>query len=169
MLPIAGGAYADQSRDSTWLVFTKMDGGAEQVYVAPTNDVEKDRLLLSSPATVPMWSPDGQRITFSPDRSYSKGVFIINADGSGERRLTSDGGWPVWFPDGRRIGYLVIGARGDQEYRVVDVASGATHTLPVTLRGTNMPFFPTPDGRAIAYSNSVHLSDEIWLLRPAAR
>ena len=110
-----------------------------------------------------------RQIAFSGDRSFSQGIFVINGDGTRERRLTPDGGWPVWFPDGRRIGYLAVGARGHQEYREVDVRSGAVRVIPVPLRGTNMPFSLTSDGRSLVYSNSVHVSDEIWLLRPAVR
>jgi TolB protein len=169
MLPVAGGAYAHPSRDGTSLVFTKTESNAEQIFVAPLEQPGNARLLTRSPGTVPAWSPDSRQIAFSPDRGYSKGIVIINADGTGERRLTKDGGWPVWFSDGRQIGYLAIGLRGHQEYRVVDVASGVSRTLPVSLRGTNMPFFPMPDASGIVHTNSVHVSDEIWLLKPAER
>ncbi len=166
-LPLPGAAYADMSRDGRWLAFSKLDAQGEQIYVVSATDLTNPRRVTASPGTVPMWSPNSKQIAFAGDRSFAKGIFLINADGSGERQLTQDGGWPVWFPDGRRIGYLTIDGRGNQEYRVVDVQSGTSRVLPVSLRGTNMPFFPTPDGRGLAYSNSVHVSDEIWLLKPA--
>ena len=167
MLPIPGGAYADLSRDGRSIVFTKTDASAERLFVAAVDRPDAARQLSPSAGTVPSWSPDSRQLAFSPDRSFSKGIFVINADGSGERRLTPDGGWPVWFPDGRRIGYQAIGGRGNQEYRTVDVSSGEIRALPVTLRGTNLPFFIMPDGRSIIHTNAVHVSDEIWLLRPA--
>ena len=169
VLPIPGGAYAQPSPDGKSIVFTKTDANAEQMFVAPLQQLADARVLTPSPGTVPAWSPDSRRIAFSPDRSYSKGILIVNADGTGERRLTKEGGWPVWFADGRSIGYLSVGLRGNQEYRVVDVATGVSRALPVTLRGTNMPFFPLPDGRSLVYTNAVHVSDEIWLLKPAER
>jgi Tol biopolymer transport system component len=91
---------------------------------------------------------------------------VIRADGTGERRLTPDGGWPVWWPDGKQIGYLAIGPRGDQEIRVVRVdGSGAPQALDgIHLVGTNHPFAVTRDGHTIIVSNAAHLSDEIWLL-----
>jgi hypothetical protein len=73
----------------------------------------------------------------------------------------------VWWPDGRQIGYLAVGASGDQEIRVVNLDHGTPQTLTsVKLLGTNHPFDVTRDGRTIVVSNGVHVSDEIWLLEP---
>lgn len=60
----------------------------------------------------PAWSPDGQRIAFTRDSdSGGGGIFVVNADGTGETQLTSDGvsGHPRWSPDGSKIAY----SRGD--------------------------------------------------------
>jgi Tol biopolymer transport system component len=61
----------------------------------------------------PSWSPDGARLVFvhvegqSHDRHLE--LYLINADGSGRRRLTHnrflDSG-PAWSPDGRTIAFL---------------------------------------------------------------
>ena len=37
----------------------------------------------------PAWSPDGQTLAFSSDRSGSRQVYLMNADGSGQAPLTS--------------------------------------------------------------------------------
>ena len=166
MIELPGAAYAALSTDGR-ITFTKIDGTAERIYVAPAGDPSRHTLLTPASGTVPAWSPNGRQIAFARDRSFASGIFLINSDGTGERKLTADGGWPVWFPDGARIGFLALDARGNQEYRTVDVASGTVRTLPVPLRGNNMPFFPTPDGRGLVYTNSVHVSDEIWLVKPA--
>lgn len=60
------------------------------------------------------WSPDGSQIVYSsppttdPD---SRRLFLLNADGSNARQITSaPGTWwdiaPVWSPDGSRIAFL---------------------------------------------------------------
>jgi dipeptidyl aminopeptidase/acylaminoacyl peptidase len=63
----------------------------------------------------PAWSPDGTAIAFSTAvyrKSYSargREIFIVNADGSGQQRLTEGAprDWidsaPIWSPDGAQI------------------------------------------------------------------
>jgi len=56
----------------------------------------------------PAWSPDGQRIAFSSNRDGNYELYVMNADGSGQRRLTHnrpvDAG-PSWSPDGKRLAF----------------------------------------------------------------
>jgi hypothetical protein len=69
------------------------------------------RDLLSGSATNaggPMWSPDGRKIAYTvcrwPDEPCE--VYVMNADGSGQRNLTDAWGpdvFPTWSPDWRRI------------------------------------------------------------------
>ena len=47
----------------------------------------------------PSWSPDGANIVFDSDRDGFIEIFVMNADGSNQTRLTYSeawDGWPSW-------------------------------------------------------------------------
>lgn len=57
----------------------------------------------------PVWSPDGRRIAVSRDGSEA-GVYVVNVDGRGERRLTRERAGTMaevtsWSPNGRMIAF----------------------------------------------------------------
>lgn len=53
----------------------------------------------------PQWSPDGRQIAFISDRDGSKALYLMNRDGSNQRKIAiaSIGTDFAWSPDGRRI------------------------------------------------------------------
>ena len=84
-------------------------------------DGSGQRVLATDQAFNPTWSPDGKRIAFHrivdeseyfQQRPCTMRVWVINADGSGERRLEPlvDGCVlpPIWSPDGTRLLSLLI-------------------------------------------------------------
>jgi Tol biopolymer transport system component len=49
----------------------------------------------------PAWSPDGRSIAFRSTRDGNPEIYVMNADGSGQRNLTrspADEGWIAWSP-----------------------------------------------------------------------
>jgi eukaryotic-like serine/threonine-protein kinase len=158
--------FADVSPDGRRIVFCRTIESAEHLYTMPVEGGEPQR-LGDMPGTVPRWSPDGQWIAFAPDRGTADGIFVIRPDGTGLRRLTATGGWPVWWGSGAQIGFLALLPDGDQQIRSVTLEGGdATVLDTLPFQGTNHPFDVSPDTSLIATSDSVHVSDEIWLLEP---
>ncbi len=67
---------------------------------------------------LPRVSPDGTKIVFSSNRDGEGDLYVINIDGTGERRLTSGGGddgSASWSPDGTEI---VFDSSRDGDYEL---------------------------------------------------
>jgi TolB protein len=106
-----------------WIVFSAQPKGAPgpaQLFRIHTGGAGIQQLTNGGrySATEPSFSPDGKRIAFI---RLGAGIYRMNADGSGQRRLTSGARdiYPVWSPDGKRIAFL-------RPYR----AAWRVHTMP---------------------------------------
>lgn len=61
-----------------------------------------------------VWSPDGQRIALVLKQENDVGIYIINTDGTGHRRIVGSGPQflsvmgPIWSPDGQRIAFTAL-------------------------------------------------------------
>ena len=157
-------SYGDLSPDGQQLAFARTEDGVTRIYIAPIagNTNGGTRRLTNSPSTLPRWSPDGKWIAFTADRGYDSGIWVIRPDGTGGRRLTSEGGWPTWWPDGSRIGYITFGG-GRQQSHAVTFPGGRSLPLDLPFAAHNSPFDVSPDGGTIATTNATHLADEIWM------
>jgi Tol biopolymer transport system component len=122
----------------------------------------------------PAWSPDGKRLLFTNDAGHHADIYVVRADGTGERKLApADDPFPSpsWSPDGKRIMFLRDAGIGGGIY--VMNADG-THVRLLAKSGTTDPTW-SPDGRLIAYSELVYCTpppgescsptEEIYVIR----
>jgi Tol biopolymer transport system component len=84
--------------------------GHSNVYTINPNGTGRRQLThvgKTRAAGAPDWSPDGTRIVYESNQTGDYRIWLMNADGSGQRRLTNDPGFmdlvPAWSPDGRHI------------------------------------------------------------------
>ena len=160
------------SPDGRRIAFVSRRDGNSEVYVMNADGSGKRNLTRDRASDdFPTWSPDGRRIAFLRGRLHGNPVpgrdvrrwylyhlYVVNADGSGLRRLSlrvpegtpqtqdlfvvSDG-QVVWSPDGRTIYF--------GRYLVRTDGSGARR----------LPYIPltavwSPDGRRIAFAGKPH-------------
>jgi Tol biopolymer transport system component len=100
--PLQAGRMAFVSRQSSVNQIYLMDVDAAGVGARPT------RLTSDAdPENYPSWSPDGKRLVYQRDFNGAA-IYVINADGTGQQRLSPTPGFdvtPSWSPDGAQIVY----------------------------------------------------------------
>ena len=118
-----------------------------------------------APGGQPTWSPDGQRIAFVYEigqDARGSGLYLIDADGSGQRRLVRTGAMePRWSPNGRTIAFVrrQTPPSFDFDIYLVDADGGPARNLTPTPAYENDPDW-SPDGRRIAFVRGY----DIWLM-----
>jgi TolB protein len=107
------------------------------------------------------------RIAFVTQGRGSKEIYVVDADGEGVARVTSDGSIalsPAWAPDGRRIAYTSF-KRGAPYLFERDLSTGADRAVS-ERDGINITPAYSPDGRTIAFGATVGGNTELALQGP---
>jgi Tol biopolymer transport system component len=82
-----------------------------------TTSVSAQRPVIGGEA--PAVAPDGRHIAFLSSRGGAPDIYVIGADGTGERRVTKGGaGSPSWSSDGRTIRFWGMGADSGKVFAV---------------------------------------------------
>jgi|GEM_PF-3437522 len=81
----------------------------------------------------PSWSPDGTKLAFISERGGHREIYLMNADGSNQRQLTSDGtlkgiSGSAWAPTGDALAYFAS-IDGQIEVFRLELATGARTQL----------------------------------------
>jgi TolB protein len=156
----------------TDLLFVSTKAGDYAIYGVSADGehahrVTKGRGDPSSPsglffAIEPAWSPNGRLIAFVSKRDGVSHIYVMDADGTGVRRLTAaraeDGG-PAWSPDGRQIAFAREGA-----LFVVDSAGGPARRVGREFAGRVADPAWSPDGKSIAFDYRPDGFQEIWVV-----
>jgi len=144
------------------IVFQQSTGG-----VIYTVNGDGSNLRVVSTGLDPAWSPDGKQIAFARWDSVYPGVYIANADGSGEQliygapRVRS----PRWSPDGKFIAFTqqktTTSGQALWKLGVVELPHtepGTTNIIPARLTEpecTRLCLTPSwnADGKTLAYTD----------------
>lgn len=154
---IVPGAASAIAADGSGIAFLGRDGGGNYLvgYLAAREGAEPHVLKRTSMRVGTLaLSPDGRRVAFQMMPREDWELYVINTDGSGERRLTTDiqdDYNPVFLtPD------LILGRRGEGRHTrsyTWDVQTGAGHRLfhNNTVRTVSMEYgwAPAPGGQAL--------------------
>lgn len=128
-------------------------------FVTPTSTAISSAVQTSIPSPSTSDQPQGQ-IVFTCQVfkvTAADQVCIMNADGSGFRRLTTNDGvrhfYPSLSPDGKSVFYSAFLEQNNYEIYRLDLASGAVDRLTNGFGIDNAPEL-SPDGQFITYMRS---------------
>lgn len=139
----------------------------EAIYTIGTDGSRLRRVTLPRERTAvdlePQWSPDGRQIVFVRENLTAKparkhAVFVVNADGSGLRRVTpwdvDAGDGPDWSPDGSRILFRSHESEDHLNSNLFTIRPAGTKlrqitNVPPTTRLYSASF--SPDGTSITF------------------
>ena len=151
------------SPDGTRIALTILDqDGSRNVWV---HDLQTDSLrrltFEGSVNSRPVWTPDGQWITFVSDRGGSRALYRKPADGSGQAELLTESEYEMapgpnsWSPDGSVLAFRIGGP---------NTGNSDIWTLPLEGDREPQPFISSPhiergpvfspDGRWLAYAST---------------
>ena len=137
------------SPDGTRLAFERrLDGRPPAICVM---DAEGSGVETVAEGSLPAWGPGG-RIAFSRAGEAGWGIHVVNADGSGMRRLIeeAEGDEPAaWSPDGTRLAFA-RGPQADEGIFVVAADGSGQEPLPHGEHFDRSPSW-SPDGERIAF------------------
>jgi hypothetical protein len=96
------------------IVFASTRGATEDGWhiwtVAPDGSDPRQLTSVAGRHRFPRWSPDGNSILFSSDQDGSHGLWVVSADGTGQRRIFQNLASPAvhgsWSPDGDSLAFV---------------------------------------------------------------
>ncbi len=156
---------ATVSADSTSLATVQREQIAG-IWVAPPGDLRRARQISSGTGALDgvdglAWTPDG-RIVYSSTAGGKLDLWIMNADGSQARQLTTDpqaAFAPVVSPDGRTIVFSSVRTGNPNLWRM-DIDGGNLRQL--TSGALEFSAGISPDGKWVLYDSSQSGQPAIW-------
>ncbi len=115
----------------------------------------------------PQFSPDGNRIVFSSDRSGFSELLVCNRDGSEPVFLTSFKGSRIagaarWSPDGR---WIYFGSNRSGSNQIWKISPAGENPRQITRNG-GWEGMESPDGKTLYYTKAAWPTQGLWAVSP---
>ncbi|MDH4177317.1 MAG: DUF5050 domain-containing protein [Thermoleophilia bacterium] len=160
------GATRTAAESAGRIVFSSDRSGNYEIYSMDADGTDVVRLTTSAGVdSDPTWSPDGKRILFTSERDHQSSdpqkvtteVYVMNADGTGQERLTTNEheDWgPRWSPDGKRIVYASGDVAPGDDFDVFVMRADGSERKDLTP-GPGRDFAPvwSPGGKIVFASD----------------
>ena len=147
----------------------------------PLNTVVPPTIKIKSPTATSTASPpptfmsttidtqisESGSVAFTSERAGNAEIYIMNLDGSDEKRLTDNpayDGWPSWSPDGSQIAFMSERS-GNPDIYVMNADGSNVRQLTDHPANDIWPEW-SPDGKWIAFPSRRDGNFEIYLINP---
>jgi eukaryotic-like serine/threonine-protein kinase len=146
-------AYPSLSPDGKSFLFAAQSDGDDDIFLQRIGGDAKNLTLDSkSGDTMPVYSPEGDRIAFRSERE-PKGIYVMGATGENPKRVADIGYSPSWSPDGKELVVAtnqqpVPAIKSRSSLWIVNVESSAKRLL---IDGIALQPSWSPDGKRIAF------------------
>jgi len=140
------------SPDGKWVLYSMATAGNTDIYRIASSGGGAPQRLTNAPGinVGGSYSPDGSKIVFESDRSGSQQVYVMNADGTDQRRISFLGGraaTPEWSPRGDQIAFTHIAGN----LRVAVMSPGGGNMRYLTDSWQDEAPTWSPNGRIIQF------------------
>lgn len=141
---------------NTRIAFVSTRNGVKQIFsVDPINPQDLIPLTdTSNENWAPAWSPDGTQIAFTSQRDGNQEIYVMNADGRNQQRLTFDNAkdvFPTWSPDGTQLAFYSDRSGQDDIY-TMDANGSNVRRLTYDGSWNQNPAW-SPNGYSIAFGS----------------
>jgi Tol biopolymer transport system component len=156
------------SRDGNSLAITGDHPGIKILSLINGNTINLFNKDNSAIYSSPTWSPDGNHIAYTSTQDNGWDIYIVNRDGSNNRRLTSSPHLVEreisWSPNGNQLAFSANDETSTGIYIVN--SDGSNQTQLTTNQETD--FFPdwSPDGSKIIFASEQQQHFRIYSMSP---
>ncbi len=147
------------SPDDRQMVYLSDNGGHGNLWIMDLASGETHQITYETAASVimgvPVWSPDGNFITFATNRpselSHGVGYWLIHPDGSDLHAGIAEGSWAAWSGDSKWLYYTEVSpVRDTGSSRMMKAPVDGGPSVPVRTDDARGPA-AAPDGSALYY------------------